>query len=296
MRSILAPYGAVAAVVTFALAGAASARADTTDGQALTSANWAGYEVDASSPDQQFSKVSGSWVQPNADCSSGGGDAAFWVGLGGGGSGATGLEQVGTEVDCSGEGDPQSQAWYELIPAAPVPLDLTITPGDHVSASVEVEGNAVTVALKDDTTGKGVTKNLTTQNIDVSSAEWVAEAPSACDSESGCQPVTLANFGQVAITNASATAADHSGTISDPQWSGSPLQLAAADGASGGAMPSSLSDNGGSFTVAWQQGATQSTQPDPSAGGHGGGYGGGGWDGYGGGSPYGYGADPGFSF
>src|SRR4051794_18012155 len=83
-----------------------------TAADAQTSANWAGY----ASTGAQFSKVSGSWVQPTASCDSGGGDAVFWVGIGGATGESSALEQTGTEVDCS-SGSPVYSAWYELVPA-----------------------------------------------------------------------------------------------------------------------------------------------------------------------------------
>jgi hypothetical protein len=281
MRKKAVPYCAVAVTAAAALFGASQARGATTD-QAVVSQNWAGYEAAASSTDQRFSKVSGSWVQPNADCSSGDGDAAFWVGLGGGDDGAQGLEQVGTEVDCS-SGQPQSHAWYELIPAAPVNMDVDVNPGDHISASVNVDGNDVTVYLKNDTTGKSQTKNLSTDNIDVSTAEWIAEAPSQC-SEGGCTPVTLADFGSVGFTSSSATSNGHTGSISDSAWNSAPLALSSADGSSGGAQPGSLSSDGSSFSVSYQSADSQVT--DPYSGG------GGSVSPYGGGDPYGNGGDP----
>jgi Peptidase A4 family len=309
MRSRPLPYIAAAVSATFALVGATAATAATSgeQAQAQTSANWAGYAVSSGSEERRFTHVAGSWVQPSADCSSGQGDAAFWVGLGGANSGAQGLEQVGTELACGDGGQAQSSAWYELIPAAPVPLDLTIKPGDHISASVTVNGTAVTVSLSDETSGKSVTKHVSTNNIDVGSAEWIAEAPSACSAE-GCTPEPLANFGNVTFTNSSATTADgHTGSISDPSWSAQPLQLGNNGDGAADAITTTL-DNSGSFSVSWS-GAQQVS--DPSAGsGDGYGYGGGGgYDpgaggyGYGGGDP-GYGSgypgygsgDPGYGY
>src|ERR1700755_1178965 len=108
----------------------APALADTAS-DAQTSANWAGYAATGA----QFSKVSGSWVQPAAKCSSGSGDAAFWVGIGGAREEAGALEQAGTEVNCSDSGSPTYSAWYELVPAAPVTVDLPVSPGDHISTT-----------------------------------------------------------------------------------------------------------------------------------------------------------------
>ncbi|MGZ4261265.1 MAG: G1 family glutamic endopeptidase [Solirubrobacteraceae bacterium] len=250
----------------------------------------------------QFSSVSGSWVEPEANCSSGQGYSSYWVGLGGAGNESQALEQTGTEMDCSDTGSGSHHAWYELVPAAPVDLDLNISAGDHMTGKVTVSGSNVTISLSDETTGQSATKNLQMDNPDVSSAEWIAEAPSQCDG-SGCQPLPLADFGKVSFSNSTATANGHTGTISDSNWSSQAVQL---DGGAGGgfvsdsssatAAPSSLSSDGSSFSVSYGSGGGQTTTAgdpgsaaggDPGASGYpgdGSGYGYG--DGYGNGSGY----------
>jgi peptidase A4-like protein len=57
------------------------------------------------------------------------------VGLGGNSSGSNTLEQIGTEIDCGATGQTGSAMWYELVPAAAVPISLAVKPGDSVSAS-----------------------------------------------------------------------------------------------------------------------------------------------------------------
>jgi len=189
------------------------------------------------------------------------------------------------------------------VPAAPVKLDLAIEPGDHISAKVSVSGSNVTVSLSDQTTGQSTTKTLQMDNPDTSSAEWIAEAPSACDGSGSCQTLPLADFGTVQFTSATATANGHTGTISDPNWSAQPVQLGGsgasdvsygADTGSSGASPSSLSSDGSSFSVA-AQASSGSTGAADGAGGYGDGgygYGDGGYGGYPGGG-YGYGDYPG---
>jgi hypothetical protein len=283
------------------------------------SANWAGYTASGTT----FSNVSGSWVQPNTNCSSTSGAAAFWVGLGGADQQSPALEQVGTETNCDGTGAAQTFAWYELVPSAPVRLDMTIQPGDHVSASVSVSGSDVTVAITDQTTGASTSKQLTMSNPDASSAEWIAEAPSQCNGDlSQCQPVALPDFGTVTFSNASATAGGHTGAISDTNWQAQPLQLSGSTGggqvyggggffgggaattgtqqSGGDAAPTTLADNGSAFSVSWQGGASSTAGSQPGVdvtpgygygdGGYSGGYGYGG-DGYGSGYGYGYPGD-----
>jgi hypothetical protein len=307
-RTLLASLTTAAAIVG---ASAGSASAATSAASESVSQNWAGYVVGGSDSSTQFSNVSGSWVQPTSKCSSGQDDAAFWVGIGGddgqssslgqsglGDGSSTSLEQIGTEGNCTGNGT-QYYAWYELVPAAPVQLNLAIHPGDHITASVSVNGGNTSFSLTDKTTGQSFSKTVSSPNPDTSSAEWVAEAPSQCDGSGNCTPLPLSDFGTVDFSNATATANGHTGPISDPNWTAQPIALGSGGtydigyGSSqntAGASPSSLSSDGSSFSVAWQQNGagSSSSQTSGSSGGYGdGGYGGGG-NGYGG-YPGGYG-------
>ena len=164
------------------------------------------------------------------------------------------------------------------------------------------------MSLSDLTTGRSATQTKQVTRPDTSSAEWIAEAPSACDGSGSCQPLPLSDFGTVQFTGASATANGHTGTISDSSWTAQPVVLGSG-GASGvsfdagqssaGAAPSSLSSDGSSFSVAYQQSAASASGSGTggSTGGSGnygygdGGYGYGGYPGAGGG--YGYGGYPG---
>jgi hypothetical protein len=201
--------------------------------------------------------VSGSWIEPTVDCSSGTGYDAFWVGLGGTPDQNHALEQIGTQAACTGSGDAQHFAWYELVPAGPVRVDVPINPGDHISARVTVDGTTVIVWLRNDTTGQAAIRTLQMSNPDTSSAEWIAEAPSECDSSGNCQTLPLANFGSVKFMGATATADGRTGPISS--WDAQPVQLepgaqfVSAGGASSqaGAQPTEVSSEGTSFSVDW---------------------------------------------
>jgi Peptidase A4 family len=249
---------------SLAAATAPSALAASANPQAATSANWSGYVAQSKSGDG-FSSVSGSWVEPSTNCSSGQGHASFWVGLGGAGQASQALEQVGTATDCSAGGSTHHYAWYELVPSAPVQLNLAISPGDHLTGRVSVQGTTVTVSLTDATTQQSATKTLQMNNPDVSSAEWIAEAPSTCDGMDNCQPLTLGDFGTVRFSNATATSNGHTGTISDPLWTTQPVALnGSSDGfvsdqSSGSAEPSNLSTNGSAFSVSYVGSAPGST-------------------------------------
>lgn len=257
---------AVAVVVlALALGNAGAAAAAVT---AETSSNWAGYAVTGSTATApaKFTRVFAAWVQPEVTCVPGQAtDSAFWVGLGGYNPGSQALEQVGTEADCSVAGQASYSVWYELVPAASVTIHLAIRPGDSIVASVAVSGRSVTVKIRNYTLKKGFTKKLTIKSPDVSSAEWIAEAPSACTRSGICVPLSLANFGTVAFVSASATAAGHSGAISDPAWSATAISLGGSGVSSnprvaaaptGSAAPGALSSNGSSFGVSWSAPAT----------------------------------------
>jgi hypothetical protein len=287
----------LAAALTGVSAGSASAA---TSSQEEMSSNWAGYVAGGSSGGTQFSTVSGSWVEPTATCGSGQTYSAFWVGLGGSSQGSGSLEQTGTQADCNADGSANYYAWYELVPSAPVNLSLGIKPGDHISAKVSVSGSNVTVSLSDQTTGQSTTKTLQMSNPDTSSAEWIAEAPSQCDSSGDCTPLPLADFGTVQFSGASATANGHTGTISDSDWTAQPIALGASGsydvsyggGSSNtaGATPSSLSSDGSAFSVAYQQNAADTSGSAGGSGDNGYGNGGYGYGGYpGGDGAYGYG-------
>ena len=256
---------ATTATVMVALA-AATASADTVATQAAVSQNWAGYVAGGT----QFSSVSGSWVQPAAKCALG----PDLLGVLGGprrlravvlgdqtDTQSSTLEQTGTQADCTADGAADYYAWYELVPAAPVKFDLAIHPGDHIGAKVSVSGANVTMSLSNQTTGQSASKTAQLDSADTSSAEWIAEAPSACDGSGSCQTLPLTDFGTVQFTGASATANGHTGSISDSNWSAQPVELGGSgvsdvsygsDVSSAGASPSSLSSDGSSFSVAYQ--------------------------------------------
>jgi peptidase A4-like protein len=250
-----------------ALAAPASAGAAT---WATTSTNWAGYA--SSSPGTAFRRVSATWVAPAVHCGSRGRRySAAWVGLGGFHTTSRALEQVGTEADCAG-GKGYYSAWYELVPAGPVRLALTIRPGDTISASVTVSGHAVKLFVANRTRGTTFSKQLTAATVDVSSAEWIVEAPSACVDNGRCRALPLADFGTTSFANVSATkTTGHSGTVTDPAWSAAAISLAPHGGPGGmrfgsvadlgAAAPANLTPAGDGFTVTYGSAEAASTSP-----------------------------------
>jgi Peptidase A4 family len=272
---LLLLVGALAAAATAAVAqGARRANESVSNlglqatgvrNDAQVSSNWAGYAITGPDATTQpttttttpttFTSVSARWVQPKARCKAGRATfSAFWVGLGGYSDTSQALEQIGTDANCSAKGKARYGMWYELVPAPSVPIKLKVFPGNVLTASVSVVGNEVTLQIRDLTRKTYATRVQQMDEPDLSSAEWIAEAPSAC-AANRCYQLPLANFGRVSFTHASATANEHTGTIIDPTWAATPIQLVADGGSSfvssatSGAAPSDVSIDGTSFTV-----------------------------------------------
>ena len=241
------------------------------------SSNWAGYVAtgigstpSTASPAMTYTDVTGQWVQPRATCTRGTPTSvAIWVGLGGYSESSQELEQIGSSADCSAGGKPSYYIWYELVPADSVNLKVKIRPGDTIASSVVVNGTDVLVQATDRTRGVRFTRHLTMASPDLSSADWIAEAPSQCSASGYCPQLTLTNFHSVTFTRSFAVGNTQNGTISSPNWTSTELDLvprshrfygdandpsSLAGGA--GAMPSALTTDGSGFTVTWSANPT----------------------------------------
>jgi hypothetical protein len=252
----------LAAAVT---GGAAGATAD-------VSSNWAGYvatgfgsTATTASSSMTYTDVTGQWVQPKATCTPGTPTSvAVWVGLGGYSINSQELEQVGTSADCSASGKASYYIWYELVPADSVNLKLKIRPGDTIVSVVEASGTDVLVQVIDRTRKTRFTRHLTMASPDLTSAEWIVEAPSQCGDGGYCSQIPLTYFGSFAFARSFAKGNGTGGTISSPSWTstalelvprsarfyGDPHQSATATGA--GATVSGLTSDGSGFSVDWQ--------------------------------------------
>jgi Peptidase A4 family len=253
--------GAVLLSALLLLAAAPAALADTTE-----SANWAGYAAHRSGV--EFKKVVATWRQPSASCSAGNPTfSSIWIGLGGYSLSAQALEQIGSEVDCTIDGQVVSTAWYEIVPAPSHTLRMTVAPGDQLSASVIVTGHQVRLALSDLTRHRSFTRTVHAGVVDVSSAEWILEAPSECAGTSQCQILNLADFGTATFARARATTTSgHTGSLSDRRWrltkiilSGGQRRFIASASTQGQATPSALTAGGSAFTIAYRSSAPTTT-------------------------------------
>jgi hypothetical protein len=133
----------------------------------------------------------------------------------------------------------------------------------------------VTLRIRNLSTGRGFTRTVPMSSPDTSSADWIAEAPSACDQGGDCHLLPLTDFGAIRFAGARATTdRGHTGTIVDPAFSTTRLTLVAggaplgppppfapgarvAPAAGNRATASPLSDHGSSFTVTLEQARPQ---------------------------------------
>ena len=237
---------------------APAALADTTD-----SSNWAGYAVHRSGV--RYREVAAVWREPSVKCTAREPSySAAWIGLGGYSVTSSALEQIGTEIDCSFAGQVRSSVWYELVPAPSRAVKLTVRPGDLIEATVNVVGHTVWVSLADLTGHRSFTKTLHASSVDVSSAEWIIEAPSDCISATVCQTLPLANFGSATFGDAAAVSSTGlAGSISSRAWGATKVNLIQGGrrfvssgvpaSLTGAALTSALAARGTSFTVTYAE-------------------------------------------
>ena len=231
---------------------------------AVQSSNWAGY----ADTNDTFNAVSSSWTEPTVNCANSNGGlngilglsslngllggpgaaSAFWVGLDGYNS--TSVEQLGTDSDCT-SGSPDYYAWYEMYPnpSVQLPSQYPVQPGDQMTAlvSANAAGTSFTLMIKDATAGWTFSTTQTGSGFARSSAEVIAEAPSSC-TVLFCSEVPLADFGQINYTGSSVSnAAGTKGSLA----SFNANEITMSDNGTTLATPSSLSSDGSSFSVAW---------------------------------------------
>jgi hypothetical protein len=237
---------------------------DAANGGADTSGNWSGYvaATNLASPQaNSVSAVSGSWIVPTVTGpSSGSTYSATWVGIDGFGNST--VEQIGTEQDVI-NGVTTYDAWWEMYSSkgakvagqgyeAPINT-MTILPGDSITASVQyissgTHAGQFYLSIVDNSRSKdsfstyqtsAQTQNPTAQR---SMAEWIVEPPTVNNSVA-----SLANFGSVTFTNASATISGVSGAINASGWQSRAINM--TSGSTTLDRTSVLTNSGTTFVV-----------------------------------------------
>jgi Peptidase A4 family len=211
----------------------------------VKSGNWSGY-ADDNSKGTKYSKVTGSWTEPKATCTSAQSLAVFWVGIDGFSSQT--VEQDGTLIFCNG-GSPTYFTWWEMFPSNAIKVvGSTVKPGDKIAASVVKTGTKYALKVTDSTTSGNsfsTTRTCAAATCVDTSAEWIAEAPSG---SSGVLPLT--KFGTWTLAGATVKAGSKSGTIKT-----FPNQKITMENSSGQvkAQTGALNSAGNQFKVTWKR-------------------------------------------
>lgn len=234
-------------------AAAASTRA-LGDLGATSSSNWSGYAAGGAT----FSDVVGSWTVPSVPCKGPVQYASVWVGMDGYSTGdKSQVEQAGTDSDCLKVKVPKGKktvtklvpvyfAWWEMYPGPVVTLPASscpVSPGDVVTADVSSSSGSFTLTLSDATAGWQCASEPQSSSAPAASAEWVVEAPFSVNTG---RVQKLADFGTVGFSGAQANGTPISG-LSNDSITMQVKKLVKA-------VPSSLGDDGASFSVTWQHG------------------------------------------
>jgi hypothetical protein len=224
-----------------------------------TSTNWSGYAASTSAG--AVTAVSGAWIVPTVTgTGSGTTYSSAWVGIDGFNSST--VEQTGTEMDVT-NGKASYSAWYEIYPNAPVTIPINVHPGDAISASVTYNGGGkFTLKLSDSDGNQSYTTTQSLANPQLSSAEWIVEAPS---SSRGVLP--LANFGSVTFTTASATISNTNATINNSSaWAAATLNQINMESTQGTVEATTSGIIGSGFAVGFGSSApTSPVSPPPAA-------------------------------
>jgi hypothetical protein len=155
--------------------------------KANQSTNWFGYNQGALEPGKTlFHSITANWTVPTASQHKKGEDefSSTWAGIGGGCVDASCLVtdntliQAGTEQDVIG-GKAQYSAWWEVIPAPSITINMTVAPRDrmHLDIHETVPNSELwSITLSDVTRHETFTQTVPYPST-YGSAEWIEETP-----------------------------------------------------------------------------------------------------------------------
>ena len=136
------------------------------------SSNWSGYAVTGGS----YTSISGSWNVVPVSRSQRATYSSTWIGIDG--FNDSNLIQTGTEADYY-NGATHYDAWWEILPAAETVIPvITVQPGDAMSASIHQLANGQWSISISDARGNQSFSITESYKGQLTSAEWIEEAPS----------------------------------------------------------------------------------------------------------------------
>jgi len=203
MSMLVAATGAVGAVGSAAAPGpsgsANRAVPVTGSGKGTQSYNWAGYAQ--TGPAGSFTSVTGTFQVTTVNTGlSGDQYSSDWVGIDGFSNKM--LVQAGVEED-NLNGSALYRAWTEILPAAEVPLSMTVSPGDVVKVTVgEVAKNKWAMTVRDVTRGTSGSRTVS-YTTPGQSVEAIHERPTIGGSLATLAQTTDEVFDPVVFTHGS---------------------------------------------------------------------------------------------
>jgi len=206
--------------------------------------HWAGYlsSLGIQNRSQGVSSISASWIVPEVQFSENNTFSSVWIGVGG--YGEESLIQAGTEQHCF-NGKIEYFVWYELLPANIVRTQsVDVQPGDKVAFSINLlNQNQSTwqITIDNLSNGNHFEKTDIFYNSSQKSAEWIVERPMVDKVIS-----KLANFGNVTLTNCTASINGVNGSIKDFTYAPA-IMVDSTDNPL--TSTSTLSGDGSSFSV-----------------------------------------------
>ncbi|MHB8189110.1 MAG: putative Ig domain-containing protein [Ferrimicrobium sp.] len=228
----------------------------TTDPQLLTvgSGNWSGYDVQNGAFDgvsTTFNVASLTSPQPSVCSNNPNGTTATtgtlsqtcamgeWAGIGGGDvSGSDSIIQAGIgEIPIVGTDTFYIYAWYELYPANPIPINMTVNPGDNITVSINettATSGSWDIQINDTSNGESFSTQQSYSGA-TNTAEWIVEAPGQ---------TTLSPYSPVTFTNPSYNLAPSGGIDAL-------VQCDMVQNGSIVSIPSTITSTG-TFTVSYQ--------------------------------------------
>jgi hypothetical protein len=169
-----------------------------------SSSNWSGYAVTGLG----YSSATAQWVVQSVAPSRKATYSSEWVGIDGYNNSS--LIQTGTESDYY-NGAAHYDAWWEILPAAETVIpSITVSPGDHMSATItKGSGSSWTITINDITRNQSFS-TVQTYTGPQTSAEWIEEAPTV-----GGRVAPLANYGQTTFDPGTVNGSNPGLTASD---------------------------------------------------------------------------------
>jgi hypothetical protein len=176
------------AAVTHAPRVPANAKTATHFNYGWSSSNWSGYAITGGT----YNSITGEWIVPTVQPTSKPTYSSTWIGIDGFNN--SNLIQTGTEQDYY-NGSAHYYAWWEILPAPETVIsNMTIHPGDRMSADIQnLGGGQWSITIQDLTTGQSFTTQQSYSGPQTS-AEWIEEAPTV-----GGRIATLAPYGQTTL-------------------------------------------------------------------------------------------------